>query len=231
MAPIIRYPIFAALDTDWHRFARSDPAREAVKRWRQADPDLADLHTVSDVLALRRSPQRANAVLRGLVRLAPTDPTAARAVLQALIPGLVRLCDRWRVDDRDTFSGEVVAIAWDMICTYVDRERSGASVAMSLLFDVRRVVAYDMRPLALIGPCGDGRPAEEIALESVAFEELRARARDAMADNRNLELVIDTRVNGRPIVEVARACGENPHNVLMRRHRAENRLREHLVAA
>lgn len=86
-----RFPIFAALDQEWRQFSDSCGARAALQRWRRVEPALAGLDTVEDVLALRRDPHRADEVLGALVSRSARDQAAARVVLQALMPGLVRL--------------------------------------------------------------------------------------------------------------------------------------------
>src|SRR5882724_6833994 len=100
----MRFDVFAALDADWPQVVASRAAQQALNRW-AADPLLAgvpDLDTVLARTARGADPDDAAAVLTALVRRAREDDGAARAVLQALIPGLAGVARRvGGTNDRD----------------------------------------------------------------------------------------------------------------------------------
>jgi len=227
--PINRFPILAELDADWRDFVRSPAAVEAVERWRRSDVVLADLTCVEDVLALRRDVHRADEVLRALVERAPTDPVAGRVVLQSILPGLVRVACWYADDDPESTASDVIAIAWERICSY-PAHRAG-EVAPNLLFDVRKQMRFDRAPLGMVSPAAFERSAEDVVLEALFFEELRHAEVARTGGDSSFDLVVASRVDGHRVVELAAARHERPHALLMRRKRAEQRLREHLVAA
>ncbi|MDZ7676726.1 MAG: hypothetical protein U5K30_16875 [Acidimicrobiales bacterium] len=167
-----RFPILGDLDAEWRDFVHGPAAAEAVERWRRNDPVLAELETVEDVLTLRRDEARADLVLRALVDRAPTDPVAARVVLQSILPGLVRIACWYADDDPEAAAGEVMAIAWERICAY-PAHRAG-EVAPNLLLDVRKQMRLDREPLGTSAPVPPLRSAEEVVLEGLLFEEQRA---------------------------------------------------------
>src|SRR3546814_20967040 len=75
------------------------------------------------------------------------------------------------------------------------------------------------------------RSAEDIVIEALFFEELRHAEVARTGGDSSFNLVVASRVDGHRVVELAAARHERPHALLMRRKRAEQRLREHLVAA
>lgn len=229
MATLNRYPIFAALDEEWRRFIRSPEASEAADRWKHVEPELGDLRTVDDVLAARMDPCRADGVLRALVARASWDVEAARVVLQALIPGLVRLASRFADDDPDAAAGDVVAIAWERICSYPVHRRG--QVAPNLLFDIRKQLVADRQPLDDLTWQVDAPSAEDEALEGLLFDELRAAEVAEMGTDEHFELVLASRVHGFPMPSIAEATGVSRHGLVQRRRRTERRLRKHLTAA
>lgn len=229
MSTINRFPILGDLDAEWRHFIHSSAAADAVERWRRHDPALAELETVEDVLALRRDQERADVVLRALVTRAPTDPVAARVVLQSILPGLVRIACWYADDDPEGAAGEVMAIAWERICSY-PAHRSG-EVAPNLLLDVRKQMRFDREPLGTFAPAAPVRSAEDVVVEALLFEELRAAELARVGVAESFDLVIASRVDGHRIVDIAAARNERPHAVVMRRKRAEERLRQHLATA
>lgn len=224
-----KLPIFAALDAEWRRFVHTSQATDAVERWRRTDATLAELHTVADVLVLRRNPARADVVLRALVGRADRDVVAGRVVLQAVIPGLVRIARFFADDEPDATASATVSIAWERICDYPGH-RPGP-VAPNILLDVRKQVRSEREPLREVKPELEVRSAEDIALEHVWLDELRSWEQTMAGDGRCFDLIVANRIDGHPIVELARARGVQSQCLLMRRRRAEQRLRHRLAAA
>lgn len=229
MPTINPFPILADLDAEWRDFVRSCEATDAVERWRHSHAALSDLTSVEDVRALRRVEQRADDVLRALVDRAPTDPVAARTVLQSILPGLVRIACWYADDDPESAASDVIAIAWERICSY-PAHRAG-DVAPNLLLDVRKQMRFDREPLGYVAAPTVERSAEDVVLEAMLFDDLRKAERERTGGDGSFELVVASRVHGHRVVDIAAARNERPHTVLMRRKRAEQRLREHIAAA
>lgn len=228
MPTINPFPVFADLDAEWRELVQSVEAAEAVERWRRIHVALADLTSVEDVRALRRDEHRADDVLRALVERACHDPVAARTVLQSILPGLVRIACWYADGTPEVTACEVVSIAWERICSYPSH-RPG-DVAPNLLLDVRKQMRLDREPVRLVPSRSVERSAEDVVLEAMLFEDLRRAEVARTGGDSSFDLVVASRVNGHRVVDIAAARNERPHAVLMRRKRAEQRLRDHLDA-
>ena len=74
----------------WERLARAAAARRALRRWQRVHPPLRGAVDLV-LLERRRNPDLAPGILAALAALAPGSGLAARTLLQARLPGLVRL--------------------------------------------------------------------------------------------------------------------------------------------
>lgn len=128
-------PVLEQLDREWVELARSSRGRRALTRWAQRHPALQGIGDLDALLEARRDPTRAPALLAALAVLAPDDQLAARTLLQALVPGLIRLARSTGNDDPAALV-ELVSIAWERIRTY-PQTRNG-SVAANVLLDTRK---------------------------------------------------------------------------------------------
>ncbi len=85
---------FDALDADWAMLCRHHRRSTVIARWAREEPALTGATRLGDVIppsGVDRGP-----TCRALARLsAAGDDLAARAMLQLLAPGLVRLAVRW----------------------------------------------------------------------------------------------------------------------------------------
>lgn len=83
--------VFAALTLDWHAIARRPLARRAMASWAKTAPTLQYFASPAELVAVINQAghrSRSHYLLSELLFLAPRDPFAARAVLQAVTPGL-----------------------------------------------------------------------------------------------------------------------------------------------
>lgn len=216
--------ILRLLDAEWERLARCQTARVAVRRWRGEWPALGDAEDLAELLDSGRSQQERAERLRVLAALAPIDELAARALLQALMPGLVRLGNEHRARGG---IDEVIGLAWERIRTY-PTTRSG-SVAGNVILDVRKTLRRSPGPEA---PSDTGpmlvrskHSVEGQALAHVLVETLEDAARSDRMVTRDLPAVIRTRLLGEPIAAVAAEAGVSTNVMCQRRWRMEARLR------
>ncbi|MDP9418958.1 MAG: hypothetical protein M3P53_02220, partial [Actinomycetota bacterium] len=129
-------PTLTELAREWAELDRSPTATAALERWRKEEPAVAGLSSLSAVLRERRAhPAKAPAILAALARLASGDALAARALLHAMVPGLLKLASTTFADDPLAFD-EFVSLAWERIRTY-PTSRPG-SVAANVIWDVRK---------------------------------------------------------------------------------------------
>lgn len=234
--------VFDALDRQWADFVHSPDAEAALARWRpELQVDTDDLNGL--VAAIQAGPAPAsNAALLVLARWAPTDAVAARTLLEALRPGLLRLGQQLAGRGRfDPVDHEIVALAWERIRTY-PAERRPHAVAKNVLLDVRkRYVLGAKRETAAAGELIEKpHPLEEVLPPTPSAEDdlvrsdlahlQRAHARlSAAVDAGSISplsarVVWRTRVQQYEDAEVAAELGVAVRSLQRRRQRAERRL-------
>lgn len=228
------FPAFTALDREWRRFSCDPTTTAALHRWQTTEPDLAGFTTVDEVVAARRDPERAPGVLSALVGIAHTDPAAARVLLQAALPGLVRLAVKLSAEGRGDVAEHVLAIAWEKIRSYGAGNRG--PFAPNLLLDVRKAIVAEWNAESMTAELpatvGEAPAAEDEVLSRVFLDEVAALERAGSLQPGATLLLVLTRVQGHTLDEVAeRIGGVTGHGLLLRRRRAETRLRRELAAA
>ena len=220
--------ILQVLDRQWPDVATSPEARRALIRWANDHEVLAGMRDLRDVLESRRDPRVAREVLSVLAGLAPTDELAARALLQVLLPGLVRLVGTHVQSDAEA-QDDLVALAWERIRTYPST-RPG-SVAANVILDVRKQyvkLRRDARtvPLFLCAePFAEASSPEDQAIAVMGVEEIAAAQRQGFVSAVVLEAIVRTRLGGESLAEVAADQGLETEVLCQRRWRAERRLR------
>ena len=221
--------VLDALDAEWRELAHSPRVRRRLRQWGRLHPALAGYPDLHEMLEARQAgPGAAQAILLGLARLAPHDELAARALLQALIPGIVRLA---MTKDRDDPMAreELVAIAWVRIRTY-PTTRFG-SVAANVLRDTqKRYRAHRTidvpKSLELWPQDAETSPsAEHEAMSQLMLDELVAAKARGLVSDRGLGLVLRSRVADVPLQQIAAEEGVDVHALVVRRWREEQRLR------
>lgn len=223
-----------SLDLEWHQLCRSAAARRALMGWSARHDAMRGLYDLAEVLDARRDRSRAGEVLRALAALAPTDDLAARALLQALLPGLVRLSRYVDGDDPNAVE-ELVSLGWERIRTYPP-ERQG-SVAGNVLLDVRkRYVAhrriehpkYSMPILEDVTLDIDLTESE--VLGRLLLAEMVNVQRAGLISPRTLSWIVRTRLLGDSVEEIAAEVALPDRVVTQQRWRGERRLRAMAVA-
>ncbi len=154
----IAYRPVDQLAAEWTVSGRSVESRRALEALRRRDPlidaripsevcDLGDLverlHRVRPTRAkgAREAREAAAEVVRALLRSADADPMIPRALLQALVPGLLGVAKRlsWgRGGDWEgggPFFSDLVTTAWEVIADWAGQDRPYA--ALDLLSAVR----------------------------------------------------------------------------------------------
>jgi len=227
--------ILAELEREWAQLEASPAAVRSLTRWIETEPALAGCVTGNDILAKRMDPSAAPAVLAALSRLAASgDELATRALLQALVPGLVTLATGPLAGDPGALD-ELLSLAWERIRTY-PTWRPG-SVAANVLWDVRkryrkhRAIDEPVHTASRQGPLPVTPSAEDVALKRSCVDDIRAAHRAGVIGDVAIHLILRTRLDGLPLAEAAaehRASAEWANCV---RWRAERRLRPVLAEA
>jgi hypothetical protein len=221
--------VLDGLDADWRRLVHSPAARDGLARWTRRQPLLDGITDLSELLELRHG-QGGPVVLQTLAEVAGFDDLAARVLLQALLPGIVRIAGSVGDGDPDAVV-ELLGYTWERIRTYPP-DRAG-SVAANILLDVRK--RYHREHHRSEPPSPPERThqqsVEETAISRVLFGQVFQACRDGVITDQALLLILRSRVADEDVAAIAAERAETVHAVTTRRCRAERRLRAHLEHA
>jgi DNA-directed RNA polymerase specialized sigma24 family protein len=222
--------VFDQLDREWAWIARHVPSPPALSSALDAGGagTLDELHT----FVKAASPDRADAVLAELARLATRDDLAARALLQMLLPGARRLATRWwAVGDPDERAAASVSAVYGRIRSYPFERRPhriAANVLLDATVELRRIAQRRLASSAVL-PLPDTTipqsPPERHAAEELASL-LADAVRSGIISRPDAELVALTRIEGRRLADLAETRGAPLRTLQGRRRRAEAALIE-----
>jgi hypothetical protein len=228
----------ALLELDWSLLVDRRWVRDALARWRREDPALARVRRLDDVLRLTglgRDRAVADAVLVALVRRAPRDDLAARAVLQALRPGLIHVAQRLGAMDDPDATAELVAVALERIRNY-PLERRPRQVAANVILDVLNASCRHARRLR---PREYPRDPYELAREHESAPEhapspprpdpeklISAALAAGAVQESDVAIVRDMVVARTPLAQAAAVAGVGWNAMRGRRTRAKRRVAE-----
>jgi DNA-directed RNA polymerase specialized sigma24 family protein len=240
-------PPFDALDAEWDVLCRRHRRSTVVARWAQHQPALATALRLGDVIPSPGVDRRP--YCQALAALAASgDVLAARALLQLLVPGLVRLAARWRWQLKGmTGAGwEVIARAGIYIARLGDTEITGSiagwllrSIERDLIDDTRRAQRTYYDP-AVDDRAGDSAPlsrhhrapsAEDAAFAGPLMWGALADATRRGALSSASARVVLLHAAGHSMPEVARRAGTSPASVYRLRDRGHAQLRDDLAIA
>lgn len=236
--------LFASLDRDWAALAGSPEGEAALLRWTLAEPVLAGLVTLDellDALRGRTGPGRRDRRMLAMLRIGTHDPAARRVVLQVVRPALSNIAwlysRRWGGPDA---SSTVIVVALERIASF-PTDRRHTNIAGHIVRDIRHVLFQDLdRELAFQETVGtprnlaeaedllvappDRTPADRVA--GLVCDALRA----GRITRRHAQLILLSRLDGVPIQEIATAWRRPPQTVRRMRQRVERVLAEVAVA-
>jgi DNA-directed RNA polymerase specialized sigma24 family protein len=238
---------FDALDAEWALLCRRHRRSTVVASWARQHPALATAIRLDDVIPPAGVDRRpASQALAALA--AGGDDLAARALLQLLVPGLVRLAARWRwqLEGMTAAGWEVIARAGIYIARLGATTVTG-SVAGWLLRSIERDLVDDARrarrsrgELAVDDPTADNaRLAHHHrapSAEDAAFAGPLVWAAVADATRRGFLSAASARIvllhaAGHSMPELARRAGTSRASVYRLRDRGHARLRDDLAIA
>jgi hypothetical protein len=232
--------LFKMLQAEWDRDAERRPARAACARWAEHDTALEGMNSPAEVVRgcqARGDGRRSATLLAAVVARAGHDRWAARAALQAVLPGLAAVSRRARplvgptgvwssVEELDQ---HVVAIACERI--------TALSATSARMWPAVAIVDGTWQRLRVF-VAAERRHGHRVALEDVeeamcpaqrsAGEELAHTLADAVEQG-ILEpvdgwVVFSSRVKGHAIEDLAVEAGRNTRWLWRRRVRAEELL-------
>jgi hypothetical protein len=235
--PTIRY-----LRTEWLAIGTTPQSSVACHRLAQCEPvvadvevgDLAELVVVLSLSSGRLSRNAAAEVITAMLRSANVDALVPRAIIEALIPGVLALPRRFDLADGpwcdlDAFHADAVSVLWELTTRWSGTHRPYA--AGDLLSGVRtrlRTLQCTERrhrsrqsasPAALDAlPASIGRTGEELLAAALA------EATGHGLKVSDAAILYATRVLGMSLTEVAQLAGLPAGNLRRRRRIAIDRL-------
>lgn len=239
---------FDALDAEWASLCRRHRRhREIVAGWARQEPVLSAVTRLGDVVPPRGVDRRP--WCQALGRLAAGgDDLAARAVLQLLVPGMVRIALRWRW----WFRG-IDAAGWEVIARvglYIARLRETevtTSVAGWVLRSVDRDLVDDIRrdrravPVAAVDVAAADTgaltrshaapSAEDAAIAGpLVWHAVSDAVRRGAVDRTHARIVL-LDATGHSLLDHARRTGTARATIYRHRDRGHADLRDHLADA
>jgi len=235
MVTVMDSPTIRKLRTQWQALGTAPQSRTACLGLAACEPVIArlqvnDLAELVDVLSLsshRLSRNEAAAVIAAMLRSGGVDVLVPRAIIQALIPGVVALSRR--IDtadgpwcDLDQFFVDAISCLWEQIITWsgTTRPYAAGDLLSGVRTRLRTLQASERRhrgrradsPDALdLIPASVGRSGEELlAAELIEAAGHRLTPADA-------SLLYSTAILGMSVAEVADHTGESV--VRLRRRR------------
>ena len=227
MVAVMDSPTIRQLRTEWQALGTAPRSRTACQSLAACEPvishlqvnDLAELVDVLSLSSHRLSRNEAAAVIAAMLRSAGVDVLVPRAIIQALIPGIVALSRR--IDtadgpwcDLDQFFVDAISSLWEQIITWsgTTRPYAAGDLLSGIRTRLRTLQASERRhrcrradtPDALdLIPASVGRTGEEL----LATELIEATGHGLMAADASL--LYSTAILGMSVAEVADQTGES----------------------
>jgi len=228
--------VIELLDREWAILVESAPATAALRRWANEDSALAAFGSMTELVFYVES-RTADVIARDeilgcLGARAGADETAARALLQLLLPGAKALVARyrWSAESVEELAAAVVADLYDRIRALPAGARRRC-LAPSVLLDVgkrlqrRAARARRQEALCLDEFDADAAPAYEHGAAALELAELlRWATAQGHLSEAEAELIRLTRVADVPVAGLSATSGEDPQTIRQRRLRAERAL-------
>ena len=124
-------PTIQRLRSEWQALGTAPPSRSACHRLAESEPvvarlevgDLAELISVLSLSSDRLSRHEAAAVITAMLRSADVDALIPRAIIQALIPGVLALSRRIDIaggpwNDLDAFYADAISALWELTMSW-----------------------------------------------------------------------------------------------------------------
>src|SRR5665213_349099 len=133
-------PTIQRLRSEWQALGTAPPSRSACHRLAESEPvvarlevgDLAELISVLSLSSDRLSRHEAAAVVTAMLRSADVDALIPRAIVQALIPGVLGLSRRIDITggpwcDPDAFYADAISALWEITTSWAGANRPYAA--------------------------------------------------------------------------------------------------------
>jgi hypothetical protein len=223
--------LFYRLTEEWTSIGSSAAGVAALRRWSVEDRDLAGFENLDDLIRSvhRRGRARESDLLLAALARRADDKLAARTLLQAVLPGLVRIAVSIRApkDDEDITS-LVLARAYERIRHYPIARRP-EHIAANIVLDTRQKVSRELsrarvhevlvEEVAMMDVASD--PSDS-GVEALALIEAAVRRKELL--HHDAQLIVLTRLHDIPLSRLAAEWGFEEQTLRARRRRAEAHL-------
>jgi hypothetical protein len=229
------------LTLDWRAVSRGCESKHALSLLAAKEPAVASTgaEDLGELVALLRDAigdprgDWAPRVLQAMLRTQSVDPLIPRAILQALLPGLVTVARRlsWGSGgewiDGGTFFSDLITTTWEVITEWRGEDRPYA--LLDLLSAVRcrmrrQIVGRRSTREVAVGPDLDRRLGVRASAEISDLEVLAQAIEDLdgnQLDPTDAAVLYGNRVLGLSMTELAKMTGRSRRFLTDRRRRAE----------
>jgi hypothetical protein len=230
------------MNAEWAWLGRSSESRRALRALESAEPAVAAVgaHDLVELISTMRSGrdgvgrEEAAQLVRALLRSSRVHPLVPRAIMQALLPGLVSVSRRlaWGTGgewgDGGAFFADAVATSWEVVMDWSGQDRPYAVLDLlsAVRCRLRRQVERHRAGTEQMALGLAGQEATEFAAVSSGPDlDLLARTLDDLAghglDPGDAAVVYGHRVLGLSLSELSRLSGRSRRHLSNRNHRAE----------
>jgi hypothetical protein len=232
------------LTAEWEHVCRGPESRVAVRLLASAEPDVAlagaaDLGELVTMLRAAIGDRRATwapRLFQAMLRSQSVHPLVSRAILQALLPGLVAVARRlsWGAggdwSDGGAFFGDLLTTAWEVVTEWSGDDRAYA--VLDLLSAIRcrmrrQILRHRTEREVAVGPAFE-RVHDRGTVTIRSDLEVLAQAIDESCgtdlDPMDAAVLYGHRVLGYSMSELARMTGRSRRFLTEHRQRAEHEL-------
>jgi hypothetical protein len=235
-------PTIQRLRSEWQALGTAPPSRAACQRLAEREPavaalrvdDLAELISALSLSSGRLSRHEAAAVIAAMLRSADVDALIPRAIVQALIPGVLALSQR--IDfaggpwcDLDAFYADAISALWELTMSWSGGNRPFAAgdLLSAVRTRLRTLQASERRHRSRQAGTPDALDTLAASIGRSGQELLAVAIADATGHGLNptdAAVLYATRVLGMSLGEVADLAGIPAHDLRRRRRNAIDRM-------
>jgi DNA-directed RNA polymerase specialized sigma24 family protein len=235
-------PTIQRLRSEWQALGTAPPSRSACHRLAEREPavaalrvdNLAELIAALSLSSVRLSRHDAAGVITAMLRSADVDALIPRAIIQALIPGVLGLSRRIDIaggpwSDLDAFYADAISALWELTMSWSGAYRPYAAgdLLSAVRTRLRTLQASEHRHRSRQASTPDALDTLPASIGRTGEELLAAAIADATGHGLNptdAAVLYATRVLGMTFGEVADLAGIPAHHLRRRRRNAVGRM-------
>ena len=235
-------PTIQRLRSEWQALGTAPPSRAACRRLAESEPvvaalrvdDLAELILALSLSSGRLSRHEAVAVITAMLRSADVDALIPRAIIQALIPGVLALSRRIDIAggpwcDLDAFYADAISALWELTMSWSggNRPYAAGDLISAVRTRLRTLQVSERRRRSHQTSTPDALDTLPASIGRTGEELLAAALADATGHGLNVAdaaVLYATRVLGMSFGEIADLAEVSAPQLRRRRRNAIDRL-------